>query len=74
LARSSVGCCHAFIGPSAGLTGGLLAGFVAGLTFVAAALAITVLFEFRSVKLWAINAGYQVILFSVMGSILGGWR
>jgi hypothetical protein len=39
--------------------------------YVAAAFGITCLFEFRSLKLWAINAGYQVVVFSVMGAILG---
>jgi Protein of unknown function (DUF1761) len=63
-----------FIGPNATLLDGLFAGFMAGFTFVAAALGITYLFEFRSFKLWAINAGYQVILFCVMGIILGAWH
>jgi hypothetical protein len=63
-----------FIGPNATLLDGLFAGFMAGFTFVAAALGITYLFEFRSFKLWAINAGYQVIVFCVMGIILGAWH
>jgi len=32
------------------------------------------LFEFRPLKLWAINAGYQVIVFSIMGAIIGAWH
>ena len=63
-----------FIGSTARLQDGLFAGFMAGLTYVAAALGVTYLFEFRSVKLWAINAGYQVVMFSVMGTILGAWH
>ncbi len=63
-----------FIGPTASLGTGLFAGFMAGFTFVAMALGITYLFEFRTFKLWAINASYQVILFSVMGAILGAWH
>src|SRR5450631_499343 len=43
-----------FIGPTSNLQDGLFAGFMSGFTFVATALAITYLFEFRSVKLWAI--------------------
>jgi hypothetical protein len=63
-----------FIGPEANLTFGLFAGFMAGLTYVAAAFGITYLFEFRPFKLWAINAGYQVVVFSIMGTILGAWH
>jgi hypothetical protein len=63
-----------FIGAASTLQDGLFAGFMAGLTFVAAAFGITYLFEFRSLKLWAINAGYQVVVFSVMGMILGVWH
>jgi hypothetical protein len=63
-----------FIGPSSDWMDGLFAGFMSGFTFVAAAFGITYLFEFRSLKLWAINAGYQVVAFSVMGTILGAWH
>ncbi len=62
-----------FIGPAGNLRAGLFAGFMAGFTYVAAALGITYLFEFRSFKLWAINAGFQVVVFTVMGGILGAW-
>ena len=63
-----------FVGGSANLRDGLFAGFMAGLTYVAAAFGITYLFEFRSLRLWAINAGYQVVMFSAMGAILGVWH
>ncbi len=63
-----------FIGSMASLRDGLFAGFMAGLTYVAAAFGITYLFEFRPLKLWAINAGYQVVVFSIMGAILGAWH
>lgn len=53
---------------------GVFAGFMTGLTFVAVALGITYLFEQRSLKLWLINAGYQVIFFTAMGAILGAWH
>jgi hypothetical protein len=63
-----------FIDPAATWQDGLFAGFMAGFTYVAAALGITYLFEMRSFGLWAINAGYQVVVFSVMGVILGAWH
>jgi hypothetical protein len=63
-----------FIGSTASLLDGLFAGFMAGFTYVATAIGVTYLFEFRPLKLWAINAGYQVLVFSVMGAILGGWH
>ena len=53
---------------------GLFAGFMSGFTFVAMAFAITYLFESRPFKLWAINAGYQTVVFTVMGVILGAWH
>jgi Protein of unknown function (DUF1761) len=63
-----------FIGPSATWHFGLFAGFMTGLTFVSTALGVIYLFESRSVRLWLINAGYQVVIFSVMGTLLGAWH
>ncbi len=63
-----------FIGEKSTLAAGLFAGFMAGFTFVATAIGITYLFEFRPFRLWAINAGYQVAVFSIMGAILGAWH
>ena len=53
---------------------GAFAGFMTGLTFIATAFGITYLFEFRSFRLWLINAGYQVVIFTLMGTILGAWH
>lgn len=50
-----------FIGTTANLQDGLFAGFMAGFTYVAAAIGITYLFEFRSFKLWAICECGQVL-------------
>lgn len=60
----------AFIG-SAGVAFGTFAGAAAGLTWVAAALGVNYLFERRGIVLWLINAGYNVITFTVMGVIIG---
>ena len=53
---------------------GLFAGFMSGFTFVSMALGVTYLFEHRTLKLWLVNAGYQTVIFTVMGAILGGWH
>lgn len=63
-----------FIGPNATWSFGLFAGFMTGLTFIATALGVIYSFEFRSPGLWFINAGYQIVNFSVMGAILGAWH
>jgi hypothetical protein len=60
----------AFIG-AGGLAFGTFAGLAAGLTWVAAALGINYLFERRSLKLFLINASYNVVTFTVMGAIIG---
>ena len=53
---------------------GLQAGFAAGFTFVAMAFGVVYLFESRPLKLWLVNAGYQTVVFTVMGAILGAWH
>lgn len=63
----------AFIGPQ-GTAFGLVAGFAAGLGWVAMSLGVIYLFEQRSLKLWLINSGYQVVAYTVMGGVLGAWK
>lgn len=50
---------------------GLFAGLAAGLGWVATALGVNYLFERRSIKLYAINAGYNILTFALMGLIIG---
>ena len=64
----------AFIGAKASLGFGLFAGAAAGLGWVAMSLAVIYLFEQRSLKLWLINGGYQVVNYTVMGAIIGAWK
>ena len=64
----------AFIGAKASLGFGLFAGFATGLGWVAMSLGVIYLFEQRSLKLWLINSGYQVLAYTVMGGVLGAWR
>lgn len=62
-----------FIGKE-GIAFGTIAGFMTGFGWVAFAIGIIALFEKRPLKYVLINAGYMVIAFTVMGSILGAWK
>ncbi len=53
---------------------GATAGLLAGLGWVAMAVATIALFEQRSWSYILINGGCQVVGFVVMGAILGAWR
>lgn len=63
-----------FIGGAASLSFALIAAASVGLFWVAPALGVIYLFEQRSMRHWAVNAGYQAVAFTVMGLILGVWR
>jgi hypothetical protein len=52
---------------------GLHTGAFIGAFFVATALGVIYLFESRPLGLWLINAGYQVVNFAAMGTVLGAW-
>ncbi len=52
---------------------GLMHGLYVGLMFVATGAAINILYQNRSLKLWLIDAGYQVIILMIMGAIIGAW-
>ncbi len=53
---------------------GVHTGFMIGCGWVATAYGVTYLFERRSLRLFLINGGYNVIFFSVMGAIIGAWQ
>jgi hypothetical protein len=63
-----------FLGPRPSLALGLGAGFSAGLCWVGAAFAINDLFERRRIALWAINAGFHTLAFTLFGLIFALWR
>lgn len=52
---------------------GMLTGFVIWLGFVSTIMLNDVLFGGKTFKLYAINAGYQLVSFILMGAILGAW-
>ena len=62
-----------FLGADAGVAWGATAGGLAGVGWVSASLGTTYLFERKPAKLLAINAGYHVVTYLVMGAILGAW-
>ncbi len=61
----------AFIGPEADWIFGLGAGLAAGLGWVSLAYGVTYMFEGKPFKLWLIHAGYNTVVFAVMGLIIG---
>lgn len=63
-----------FLGPAPELSFAVGAGFAAGLGWVAMSFAVNDLFEQRSFKLWAINAGYHTVVFTLFGLVLGLWH
>jgi hypothetical protein len=64
----------AFLSGPPNLVWGMTAGALAGFGWVAMALGVIYLFERRPLKLFLVNAGYQVVAFVVMGAILGVWK
>lgn len=63
-----------FLGPAPALGFAVMAGFIAGLTWVAGSLGINYLFEQKSLKLFLINGGYHTVQFTVIGLVLGLWH
>lgn len=63
-----------FLGPKADLGFGLFAGAAAGIGWVAASIGITYLFGRKSLKLFLVDAGYQAVIYTLTGGILGAWK
>jgi hypothetical protein len=63
-----------FLGPKPSLALGLGAGASAGLCWVGAALGINDLFERRRLGLWAINAVYHTVVFTIYGVLFALWH
>lgn len=61
-----------FVGTEADMYFGAFAGLMVGI-WIATALGTNYLFERKSLKLFLINAGYNLIGFTVMGAIIGQW-
>jgi hypothetical protein len=60
-----------FLGSGSDWLIGLQAGLLIAVCWIATAYGITYLFEQRSLRLYLINAGYYLVLFATMGTIIG---
>ena len=58
---------------AAGVASGAAVGFLNWLGFVAVATLSATLHEHRSLKLWLISSGFQLVALLVMGAILAVW-
>ena len=66
-----------FLGTAIGSSdwrGGLHTGLVGGIAWGATAYGVTYLFERRPLRLFLVNAGYNIVLFALMGGIIGAWN
>ncbi len=61
----------AFLGRDATWIEGLHTGLWVGVLWISTAYGITYLFEQRPLRLWLINAGYNIVLYAIVGTILG---
>jgi len=57
--------------PGPGIEYGAIAGLVIGIGWVSTSFGISYLFEGKSLKFFAINAGYNIVKFLIVGIILG---
>jgi len=63
-----------FLGPHPAFGFATGAGFAAGFAWVAGSFGINYLFEGKSPTLWAINGGYHIVQYTVIGAVLGLWH
>jgi hypothetical protein len=63
-----------FMGPESNPTMGALWGFLAGAGWVATFVGTHYLFERKSFTLFLINAGYSIVVLTLMGVILAAWK
>jgi hypothetical protein len=62
------------LGPESDIAAGIAAGAATGIGFVATSFGVIYLFEQRPMSHWFVNASYLVVMFTVMGAILGAWH
>ena len=62
------------MGSAATMSLGLRVAAIASVGWVAASLGLVYLFERKPLRLYAINTGYQVVTYVLMGVIIGAWQ
>lgn len=68
-------CLAAFLNdPTIGVKEGTMYGFLTGFGWVSMSIGMIYLFSRYSFKLYLIDAGYQIILYTLIGAILGAWK
>lgn len=60
--------------PAPDLGSGLAVGSLIGLAFVATSFGINYLFALKPLRLYLIDAGFMVVLMTIVGAIVGAWR
>jgi fatty acid desaturase len=63
-----------FIGPEANIGFGVFAGLMIAVFWIATSRLNDVLYERKPMALFWINVGYNVVIYSIMGAILGAWH
>jgi len=63
-----------FLGAEADVTFGIFAGLMIAIFWIATSRLNDVLYERKPMGLFWINVGYNVVIYAVMGAILGGWK
>ncbi len=56
------------------LVNGIILGLEVSVLFVATSMGINYLFALKPFSLWLVDCGYLVLMFAVMGAILGAWQ
>ncbi|OHX65076.1 DUF1761 domain-containing protein [Flammeovirga pacifica] len=65
---------NAHTGHSLNASSGAFHGLMVGLIFIGSSMGINYLYQRRSLKLWLIDAGYQVTFLTIQGAIIGAWH
>lgn len=63
-----------FIGAEAEMSFGVFAGFMISVFWIGTSRLNDVLYERKPFKLYLINVGYYVVIYIIMGAVLGAWH
>lgn len=62
-----------FMGEGATLATGVLHGAIIGVVFIATSIGTHYLFSQKSMKIFLIDSGYDVVRYALAGAVLGAW-